>query len=92
VNLLELESPMKIFDLACGFGRHANRLAALGHFVTGIDYTPGFLEIAQKDAREWNVQVDYRLTEMRVGRSTREILQRREEHRRFRTTEEDKIG
>jgi len=37
VNLLELDSPMKILDLACGFGRHANRLAALGHSVTGVD-------------------------------------------------------
>ena len=36
-DLLELDSPMQILDLACGFGRHANRLAALGHSVTGID-------------------------------------------------------
>ncbi len=27
VQLLEMQAPMKILDLACGFGRHANRLA-----------------------------------------------------------------
>jgi SAM-dependent methyltransferase len=65
VKLLDLESPMKILDLACGFGRHANRLAALGHSVTGVDVTPGFLEIARKQAAEMNLQVDYRQGDMR---------------------------
>jgi len=65
VRLLELDSPMKILDLACGFGRHANRLAALGHAVTGIDYMPGFLSIAQENAKTMGVQVDYRQGDMR---------------------------
>jgi SAM-dependent methyltransferase len=65
VKLLKLAAPMKILDLACGFGRHANRLAALGHSVTGIDYMPGFLEIARKRAAELGVQVDYRQGDMR---------------------------
>jgi 2-polyprenyl-3-methyl-5-hydroxy-6-metoxy-1,4-benzoquinol methylase len=57
VKQLELDSPMKILDLACGFGRHANRLAALGHSVTGVDFMPGFLEIARKKAEEMGVKV-----------------------------------
>lgn len=65
VRLLELESPMKILDLACGFGRHANRLAALGHAVTGVDLMPGFLEVARRQAAEMGVQVDYRQGDMR---------------------------
>jgi SAM-dependent methyltransferase len=65
VKLLELGSPMKILDLACGFGRHANRLAALGHSVTGLDYTPGFLALARQQAAEMGVQVDYRQGDMR---------------------------
>jgi SAM-dependent methyltransferase len=65
VKLLELDSPMKILDLACGFGRHANRLAALGHSMTGVDYTPGFLEIARQKAAEMGVEVDYRQGDMR---------------------------
>lgn len=65
VELLELDSPMKILDLACGFGRHANRLATLGHSVTGVDYTTGFLEIARQHAAGMGVQVDYRQGDMR---------------------------
>lgn len=65
VEMLELSQPMRILDLACGFGRHANRLAALGHKVTGIDLTPGFLEIARRSAQERGVSVDYRQGDMR---------------------------
>ena len=65
VRLLELETPRKILDLACGFGRHTNRLAALGHTMTGIDITPGFLEIARQDAIRRNVEVQYQLGDMR---------------------------
>ena len=50
VSLLEMHQPMRVLDLACGFGRIANRLALLGHRVTGIEYQAGFLEIAQADA------------------------------------------
>jgi SAM-dependent methyltransferase len=65
VELLELDSPKKILDLACGFGRHANRLAALGHAVTGVDLTPGFLEIARSQAAAMGVHVYYRQGDMR---------------------------
>ena len=65
VKLLELDSPKKILDLACGFGRHSNRLAALGHTMTGIDITPGFLEIARQDAIQRNVEVQYQQGDMR---------------------------
>ena len=66
VELLELDSPQKILDLACGFGRHANRLAALGHAVTGVDLTPGFLEIARSQAAAMGVNIDYRQGDMRT--------------------------
>jgi len=65
VRELELEVPMKILDLACGFGRHANRLAALGYEVTGIDVTPGFLRLAQEDAAKKGVTVRYIHGDMR---------------------------
>jgi SAM-dependent methyltransferase len=65
VGMLELDQPMKILDLACGFGRHTNRLAALGHTMTGIDLTPGFLDIARRDALERHVQVTYQQGDMR---------------------------
>lgn len=62
---LELDHPVAILDLACGFGRHTNRLAALGHRLTGVDRSPGFLEIARQDATRRGVQVDYRQGDMR---------------------------
>ncbi len=65
VSLLELNTPMQILDLACGFGRHTNRLAALGHALTGLDLTPGFLDIARKDALERGVDVSYQQGDMR---------------------------
>lgn len=66
VRELELHDPQTILDLACGFGRHANPLAALGHRVIGVDLTPGFLEIAEREAKGLGVQVDYRQEDMRL--------------------------
>ncbi|MFZ2095844.1 MAG: class I SAM-dependent methyltransferase [Anaerolineales bacterium] len=65
VTLLQLDQPKVILDLACGFGRHTNRLAALGHSMTGVDLTPGFLEIARRDALQKHLHVDYRQGDMR---------------------------
>lgn len=65
VRLLELDKPKKILDLACGFGRHTNRLAALGHHMTGVDLTAGFLELARQDAIQRCVDVHYQLGDMR---------------------------
>jgi SAM-dependent methyltransferase len=65
VRMLDLDAPMRILDLACGFGRHANRLALRGHLVTGVDYTPGFLTLARQEASDMGVQVDYCQGDMR---------------------------
>jgi SAM-dependent methyltransferase len=65
VHIARLEAPVKILDIPCGFGRHTNRLAALGHSMTGVDLYPGFLEIAKQDANARGVQVDYQQRDMR---------------------------
>jgi SAM-dependent methyltransferase len=65
VEMLRLDRPLRILDLACGYGRHANRLASLGHQVAGIDFTEGFLELARQDAQARGVQVEYRQGDMR---------------------------
>ena len=65
VKELKLEKQQTILDLACGHGRHANRLAALDHKVTGVDITKGFLEIAKRDARAKGVRVNYIHHDMR---------------------------
>jgi SAM-dependent methyltransferase len=65
VKYLQLDSPQKILDLACGYGRHTNRLAALGHHMTGVDLMPGFLALARQDAEQRSVSVSYRQGDMR---------------------------
>ena len=39
-SLIEPLAPGRALDAACGTGRHAARLAALGHSVVGVDLTP----------------------------------------------------
>jgi SAM-dependent methyltransferase len=58
-TLLELEPGMDVLDLACGHGRIANRLAARGARVVGLDATPLFLERARADADARGVRVEY---------------------------------
>jgi SAM-dependent methyltransferase len=65
-RLLELEPGMRVLDLACGHGRIANRLAARGCRVTGLDATALFLDHAARDAAERGVSVDYVQGDMRV--------------------------
>ncbi len=49
-RLLGLETGMEVLDLACGHGRIANSLAERGCKVVGLDSSPGFLELARRDA------------------------------------------
>jgi SAM-dependent methyltransferase len=65
VTLLGLAQPLKILDLACGFGRHTNRLAALGHTMTGVDLSQDFLQIARREALQQHLSVDYQQADMR---------------------------
>lgn len=73
VSLLRLDKPLKILDLACGHGRHANRLAKRGHNVTGIDIMSGFLEIAREDAKKLKVSAKYIRKDMRDINYTNEF-------------------
>lgn len=65
VRELNLDKTSSILDLACGFGRHSNQLAALGHHVTGVDRSQGFLDIARKSADILKVSVTYIQEDMR---------------------------
>jgi SAM-dependent methyltransferase len=64
-RLLGLQPGMRILDLACGHGRIANRLAARGCHVTGLDTTALFLDIARRDAAAQGLTVDYVEGDMR---------------------------
>jgi SAM-dependent methyltransferase len=64
-ELLELQPGMTVLDLACGHGRIANRLAAGGCQVTGLDASTVFLDRARADAEAAGVTVDYLHGDMR---------------------------
>jgi SAM-dependent methyltransferase len=64
-RLLELEPGMQVLDLACGHGRIANRLAARGCRVAGLDSATGFLELARRDAAARGVAPAYVRGDMR---------------------------
>lgn len=66
IELLALQPGMRVLDLACGFGRHTNRLAQFGCKMTGVDLSGGFLEIARQDAQRRGMQVEYRQGDMRT--------------------------
>ncbi len=60
-----LEPGDEVLDLACGHGRIANRLAARGCRVTGLDAVPLFLDQARADADALGVKVEYLQGDMR---------------------------
>jgi SAM-dependent methyltransferase len=65
-RLLALEPGLAVLDLACGHGRIANRLAARGCRVTGLDASSLFLDAARRDAAAQGVSVNYVRGDMRA--------------------------
>ena len=64
VKLLGLDSPAKVLDCPCGWGRYSNPLAELGHEVVGLDFTEKFIEMAREKAPASN-QPLYEVRDMR---------------------------
>jgi SAM-dependent methyltransferase len=62
---LNLSDGSEVLDVPCGHGRIANRLAARGARVTGLDADPYFLERARTDASARGVDVEYVQGDMR---------------------------
>ncbi|MEO7327038.1 MAG: class I SAM-dependent methyltransferase [Minicystis sp.] len=56
---LSMIGPLRVLDLGCGHGRHANELAARGHDVVGVDLVQGFLDLAARDAEARGLTVTY---------------------------------
>ncbi len=54
-----------VLDLCCGTGRHAIRLAELGHHVTGLDISPAFLRIAKEKAIPSDLTIEWVEGDMR---------------------------
>jgi SAM-dependent methyltransferase len=64
-RLLDLRPGMSVLDLACGHGDLANRLAARGCRVTGLDSSAVFLDRARADAAASGVSAEYLAGDMR---------------------------
>jgi SAM-dependent methyltransferase len=64
-RLLDLRPGLSVLDLACGHGELANRLAARGCRVTGLDSSAVFLDRARADAAAAGVSVEYVAGDMR---------------------------
>ena len=47
ISLLNIETDVKVLDLACGIGRHSLELARRGFTITGVDRTKSYLENAR---------------------------------------------
>jgi SAM-dependent methyltransferase len=68
LQLLAIDPPAAILDLACGPGRHLLELARRGYRVTGLDSTRAFLEIAQSLAAGEGLDVELVHDDMRQFR------------------------
>lgn len=54
-----------ILDIPCGFGRHTDKLAEYGCKITGIDYMPGFIDMAKKRLKDRDFPVEYLVGDIR---------------------------
>lgn len=65
-RLLQLPPCSKILDVPCGNGRHTLELAARGYSMTGVDFSPAFLDEARSRAADQRLQVTWERMDMRA--------------------------
>jgi SAM-dependent methyltransferase len=61
VERLDPQPGQRWLDLACGTGAVAERAAASGALVTGIDLAPALIDTARERAAERGLDIDYRV-------------------------------
>jgi SAM-dependent methyltransferase len=71
VRELALPAGGKVLDLACGTGRHAIAMAERGFAVTGVDFNPRYLALAEEAAGRAGVSVVWTQSDMRELAFTR---------------------
>lgn len=59
------EGTRRLLELACGTGRHARALEALGYQIVATDYSADLLAVARRKAAETGSQVEFHLQDMR---------------------------
>lgn len=64
-RLLGLRGACDILDLGCGAGRHSLGLAALGHRVTGLDWSRELVTLASESARKKDLCASFVRGDMR---------------------------
>lgn len=65
MDQLGLRPGQRVLDVGCGPGRHAVELARRGLVVTGIDISPGFLDVARRHAEAAGVGATFLLQDAR---------------------------
>lgn len=60
-RMLELRPGDQVLDIACGAGRFARRMAAIGATVTAFDHSAAFIQRARQRTTEHADRVDYRV-------------------------------
>lgn len=58
-------SPLKVLDCACGIGTQAIGIAQRGHSVMGTDLSSAAVERAAREARQRNLDIQFRVADMR---------------------------
>jgi len=59
------QNPANILDLGCGPGLYTQRLAALGHRCTGIDFSPVSVKYARSQAEDAGLPIEYIQADLR---------------------------
>jgi len=60
-RLLQVRPGEEVLDIACGAGRFARRMAALGARVTAVDHAERFINRARQRTTEHTDRIDYRV-------------------------------
>jgi SAM-dependent methyltransferase len=64
-KILQPEGDERVFDLACGSGRHSLELRRRGFEVVGADISSDLIEIARRDAAEAELEVEFVQADLR---------------------------
>lgn len=72
-NILKLlnfsDDRLEVLDVPCGFGRHCEVFAKLGHSVTGVDLSNSLIEYAKNSSRASDLMINYQKQDMIVFES-----------------------